>query len=71
MFISKDTVKFLEERDHYIVRNAKTADDLSDHDLKMIAKEAGVSIDKVLDDAKAYDIDLRHHHFDQGHHQNM
>lgn len=61
MFIKKDTIKFIEERDHYIRANLKKADDLTQFDFKKIAERAGVSLDAVLDDAKVYKFDLKHH----------
>ncbi|MBT5186842.1 MAG: hypothetical protein HOH19_07095 [Kordiimonadaceae bacterium] len=60
MFINDQTAKFLEERDHYVRRNAKDADTLTDYDFKQIAESAGVSLKIVLEDAKytkwTYDI---------------
>jgi len=61
MFLSKHTVKFIEERDHYIRRNALDADALNDYHFNKIAESADVSLDIVLADAKAYSIDLKHH----------
>jgi hypothetical protein len=61
MFLSDHTVKFINERDHYVRSKALAADDLNDFHFKKIAERAGVSIDKVIGDAKAYNIDLKHH----------
>ncbi|MDG1997452.1 MAG: hypothetical protein P8J14_13220 [Emcibacteraceae bacterium] len=61
MFLSKDTEKFIEERNHYVRRNALDADALNDFHFNKIAESADVSLDKVLADAKAYNIDLKHH----------
>ncbi len=61
MFLNPQTVKFLDERDHYLIRKAKSADDLTDFDLQKIAESAGVSLKTVTEDAEAYKFDLRHH----------
>ena len=61
MFIRKETVKFIEERDHYARENLKELKDLTEFDFKKIAARAGVQLDLVQDDATAYDFDLRFH----------
>lgn len=61
MFLNPQTVKFIEERDHYLRQNAMSADDLSDYHFKKIADRAGVSLDTVKNDAEAYKVDLKHH----------
>ena len=61
MFLSPQTTKFIDERGHYLIRNAKRADELTDYDLKKIAESAGVSLKTVTEDAEAYKFDLRHH----------
>lgn len=61
MFINSQTVKFLDERDHYLRRNAKKADELTEFDFKKIAESIGVSLKIVKDDADAYRFDLKHH----------
>ena len=43
MFLSPQTTKFIDERGHYLIRNAKRADELTDYDLKKIAESAGVT----------------------------
>ncbi|MDG1707414.1 MAG: hypothetical protein P8H03_01565 [Emcibacteraceae bacterium] len=61
MFLSNHTVKFIEERDHYVRRNAMSHDDLNDFHFGKIAESAGVSLDIVLEDVKAYTFDLKNH----------
>lgn len=61
MFLNPQTIKFIEERDHYLRQNAMSADDLSDFHLQKIADRAGVSLKTVKDDAENYKVDLKHH----------
>lgn len=61
MFINEQTVKFIAQRDSFLRTHLKSAEELTDYDLKKIAESAEVSLDVVLDDAKAYDFDIRTH----------
>lgn len=61
MFLNKQTIKFIAARDSFMRTNLKKANDLTDFDLKKIAEKAGVSLDVALEDAKAYDFDIRTH----------
>ena len=61
MFLNDQTVKFIAERDLYLRRNAKEADDLTEYDFKQIAESAGVSLETVQQDAKTSKFDLRFH----------
>lgn len=61
MFLNDQTIKFIAKRDSFLRTNLKSAEDLSDYDLKKIAESAGVSLDIVLEDAKAFDFDIRTH----------
>ncbi len=61
MFLNDQTLKFIKQRDFYLLSKAKKAEDLVDYDFKKIADSIGVSLDTVKEDAKAYGFDLRTH----------
>ena len=61
MFLKPDTLKFIEERRHYLIQNAKEADELTESDFKKIAAHADISLKTVKDDAETYKFDLRYH----------
>lgn len=61
MFLNNQTIKFIEERDHYLRQNAMSADDLSEFHLKKIADRAGVSLKAVMEDADAFNFDIKSH----------
>jgi len=61
VFLKPDTLKFIEERRHYLIQNAKVADELTESDFTNIAEHAGISLKTVKEDAVTYNFDLRHH----------